>query len=145
MHNKTISWNDNWILIFICFVCRLISTSPSSSFITASFLIQMLNMDKRFFKNWVLYIPHRLRYLLWIMKAWSSVAPIFFPLIMSRASSCVFSSQIPLKVIASFCHPFLEWMNPMILGSYSKWLSQHIHFLVLHPLLQFVLWFERPL
>ena len=45
MHNKTISWNDNWILIFICFMGRLLlepSTSSSSSFIIASFLIQML-------------------------------------------------------------------------------------------------------
>ena len=57
MHNKTISWNDNWILIFICFVGRLLlSTSSYSSFTTTSFLIQMLNMDKRLFKNWVLHI-----------------------------------------------------------------------------------------
>ena len=45
MHNKMISWNHNWILIFICFVGRLIldpSTSPSSSFMTSSFLIQMI-------------------------------------------------------------------------------------------------------
>ena len=45
MHNKTISWNDNWILIFICFMGRLLldpSTSSSSSLIIALFLIQML-------------------------------------------------------------------------------------------------------
>ena len=68
MHNKTISWNDNWILIFICFVGRLLldpSASSSSSFVTSSFLIQMLKMDKRFFKNWVLHIPYHLRNLLW--------------------------------------------------------------------------------
>ena len=35
-------------------------------------------MDKTFFKNWVLNIPHRLRDLLWIVRAWSSIAPIFF-------------------------------------------------------------------
>ena len=35
-------------------------------------------MDKRFFKNWVLHIPHRLRDLLWMVRAWSSIAPIFF-------------------------------------------------------------------
>ena len=34
-------------------------------------------MDKRFFKTWVLHIPHHLRDLLWIVRAWSSVAPIF--------------------------------------------------------------------
>ena len=66
LHNKTISWNDNWILIFICFVGRLLlSSSSSSSFISASFLIQMLKMDKRLFKNWVLCIHHRLRDILW--------------------------------------------------------------------------------
>ena len=45
MNNKIISWNDNWILIFICFVGIFLldpSTSSSSSFIIASFLIQML-------------------------------------------------------------------------------------------------------
>ena len=43
MHNKIISWNDNWIFIFICFVDILLnpSTSSSSSFMVASFLIQM--------------------------------------------------------------------------------------------------------
>ena len=45
IHNKTISWNENWILIFICFVGGLLlepSTSSYSSFMIASFLIQML-------------------------------------------------------------------------------------------------------
>ena len=45
MHNKIISWNDNWILIFICSVGRLLldpSTSSYSSFMTSSFIIQML-------------------------------------------------------------------------------------------------------
>ena len=79
MHNKTISWNDNWILIFICFVGRLLHLASSpSSFITTSFLIQMLKMDKRFFKNWILHIPHHLRDLLSMVRAWSSIAPIFF-------------------------------------------------------------------
>ena len=141
MHNKTISWNDSWILIFICFVGRLLlSASSSSSFITTSFLIQMPEMDKRFFKNWVLDIPHRLRDLLWIVSDWYSVAPIFSSLIMGRASSCVCSSQSDLlKVIISFWHTFLEWMNPMILRGHSRWLSQRLHSLLLHPLLQVVL------
>ena len=145
MHNKTISWNDNWILIFICFVGRLLSASSSSSFITTSFLIQMLNMNNRFFKNWVLHISHCLRDLLWITRARSSVAPIFSSLIMSWDSSCVHSFQILLKVITSFWYTFLKWMNPMILGGHSRWLSQFLHSLLLHPLLQVVLWFERPL
>ena len=102
----------------------LLSVSSSSSFITTTFLIQMLKMDKRFFKNWVLHIPHRLRDLLCMVRAWSSVAPIFSYLIISRASS---SSQILLKVITSFWHTFLEWMNPMILGDHSRWLSPLLH------------------
>ena len=135
MHNKTISWNDNWVLIFICFVGRLIlSTSSYSSFIKTSFLIQILKMDKRLFKNWLLHIPHRLRDLLWIVSTGSSVSPIFSSLIMSRASSCVHSSQILLKLITSFLHTFLEWMNPMILGGHSRWLSQLLHSPLLLPL-----------
>ena len=145
MHNKTISWNDNWILIFICFVGRLLlepSASSSSSFISS---YPNAKMDKRFFKNWVLHIPHCLRYLLWIMRAWSSVSLIFSFLIMSRASfSCVHSSQSLLKVITSFWHTFLEWMNPMILGGHSRWLSQLLHSPLLLLLLQVVIWFERP-
>ena len=141
MHNKTISWNDNWILIFIFFVGRPLSVSSSSSFITTSFLIQILKTDKRLFKNWVLHIPPRLRYLLWIVKSWSSVSPIFFSLIMSWDSSCLRSSQSLLKVITSFWNTFLEWMNPMILRGHSRWLSQFMHSL----LLQVVLWFEKPL
>ena len=38
VHNQTISWNDNWIFIFICLVGRLLEPSAS----TASFLIQIL-------------------------------------------------------------------------------------------------------
>ena len=51
MHNKTISWNGNWILIFISLVGRLLldpSTSSSSSFTIASFLIQMLRWIRGF-------------------------------------------------------------------------------------------------
>ena len=51
MHNTStkykqiISWNDNWILIFICFMDRILlepSSSSSYSFMTSSFLIQIL-------------------------------------------------------------------------------------------------------
>ena len=42
MHNKTISLNDNWILIFICFMGRLLLAYSSSSFMTTPFLIQVL-------------------------------------------------------------------------------------------------------
>ena len=78
MHNKNISWNDNWILIFVCSMGRLLLepfVSSSSSFMTSSFIIKMIKMDKRLFKNWVLHIPHHLRDLLWIVRAWSWVVP----------------------------------------------------------------------
>ena len=146
MHNKTISWNDNWILIFICFMGRL--PLESSASLSSSFIISYpnANMDKRFFKNWVLQIPHHLRdFFFWIVRARSLVAPILFSLIMNRASSCVCSSKSLLKVITSFWHTFPEWMNPMIMGGgHSRWLSRFMHSL-LHPLLEVVLWFERPL
>ena len=143
MHNKTISWNENWILIFICFMGRLLlSASSSYSSIIASFIIQMLKMDNRIFKNWVLHIPHRLRDLLWMVRDLSSIDPIFSSPLMSRASS---SSQNLLKVITSLWHTFLERMNSMIPGGHSKWLSQLLHSPLLLLLLQVVLWFERPL
>ena len=142
MHKKTIAWNDNWILIFICFMGRLLLEPSTSSY--SAFMISYPNakMDNIFFKCWVLRIPHRLRDLLWMVRAWSSVAPIFSSLIMSRASS---SSQSLLKVITSFWHKLLTWMNPMILGGHSRWLSQLLHSPLLLLLLQDVLWSERPL
>ena len=54
MHNKIISWNDNWILIFIRFVGRLLLeplASLSSSFIATSFLIQMLRWIRGSFQE----------------------------------------------------------------------------------------------
>ena len=80
-------------------------------------------MDKRFFKNWVLHIPRCLRDLLWMVRAWSSIASS--SLLMSQASS---SSQSQLKVITSFWHTFFTWMNPTILGDHSRWLSPLLHF-----------------
>ena len=130
---KPISWNDNWILIFIFFVGRLLDPSASSysSFMTSSFLIQTLNMDNRFFNNWVLHIPHRSRDLLSMVRAWSSIAPIFSSLLMSRAS---FSSQSLLKEITSFWHKFLERMKPLILGGHSRCLSPLLHSPLVLPL-----------
>ena len=143
MHNKTISWNDNWILIFICFVGRLLLEPSASSSSSFNSIVSCPNdkMEKRFFKSWVLHIPHRLRYLLWKVRAWFLVASIFSSL-MSQASS---SSQSLMKVITSFYHTFHAWMNPMILGGYSRWLSPLLHSPLLLLPLQVVLWLERPL
>ena len=135
MHNKTISWNDNWILIFICFVGRLLlepSTSSSSSFMIS---YPNDNMDKRFFKNWVLHIPHCLRDLLWMVRAWSSISPIFF-----------FSSYDSSwkKLLPSTLHSLHEWIP----WSWEAIQSGYHHFCILHFFFyyfQVVLWFERPL
>ena len=139
IHNKTISWNDNWILIFICFVGRLLLEPLGSS--SSSFIIYYTNakMDNSFFKSWFL---HCLRYLLWMVRDWSSVAPIFSSLLMSRD---YYSSQSLLKVITSLWHTFIKWMNPMILGDHSRWLSPLLHSPLLLLLLQVILLFERPL
>ena len=99
-------------------------------------------VDKKFFKIWALHIPHCLRDLLWMVRASSSVASIFSSLLMGRGSS---SSQSLLKAITSFWHTFLAWMNPMILGGYSRWPSPLLHSSLLLLPLQGVLWFERPL
>ena len=100
------------------------SASSSSSFIIALFLIQML--------RWIRGSSRVELFILLIAWGiffgwWELDLPVFFSLIMSRASSYVCSSQL-LKVITSFWHTFLEWMNPMILGGHSRWLSQLMHF-----------------
>ena len=109
MHNQTISWNDNWTFIFVCLVGRLLdpyvleSFASSSSSFTIAFLIQMLRWIRG--SSWVesfwirVHIPHHVRNLLWIVRAWYSIAPIFASLVMIRDSSCVHSSQSLLKVI----------------------------------------------
>ena len=131
----------NTYLLFVSWVDSFLSLSLHHDIIIS---YPNAKMDKRFFKNWVLHIPHRLRDLLWIMRAIYLVALIFFSLIMSRASFCVCSSLSMLKVITSFWNTFLEWMNTMILGGHSRWLAQLLHSPLLLPL-QVVLWFERPL
>ena len=86
-------------------------------------------MNKRFFKNWVLHNPHRLRDILWMVRAWYSICShLSSSLLMRWASS---SSQSQLKVITSFWHTFLAWMNPMIMGGHSRWLSPLLHSLLL--------------
>ena len=110
MHNKIKSWNNNWILIFISFVGSFLLDPLASSY--SSFVISYPNnkMDKMFFKSWVLHIPHRLRDILWIMKSLSLVAPIFFSLTMSWASSCVCSSW-SLSESNYFLLAHIPWMN----------------------------------
>ena len=68
--------NTPWVFSFIIFFIHdSIVSYPKS------------RMDKKFFKSWDLHIPHRLRDLIWKVRAWSSVASIFSSLLMGRASS----------------------------------------------------------
>ena len=127
-----LGYTPSWVFSFIIFFIHdSIISYPNAE------------VDKKFFKIWGIHIPHWLRDLLWMVRAWSSIASIFSSLLMSRASSS--SSQSLLKVITSFWNTFLEWMNSMILGGHSRWLSPLPHSSLLLSLLQFVLWFERPL
>ena len=125
MHKKTISWNDNEILIFICFVGRLLldpSASSSYSFMTSSFLIQMLiwiRCSSRV-ESFIFLITWGIFFESWEIELQLISSSLLFFII--RASSCVHSSQSLLKVITSFRHTFLEWMSPMILGGHSRWL-----------------------
>ena len=139
MYNKTISWNDNWILIFYLFRGQ----TPSWPFrfiiffMTSSFLIQMI--------RWIIG-SSRIEFFTFLI-AWGiffewweldiQLLPSSSSLLMSRASSS--SSQSLLKVITSFWHTFLEWMNSMILGDHSRWLSPLLHSPILLLSLQDVL------
>ena len=50
-----------------------------------------------------------------------------------------------LKVITSFWHKFLAWMNPIIMGGHSRWLSPLFHSPLLLLLLQVVLFIWETL
>ena len=130
MHNKTISWNDNWILIFICFMGRILLDPSSSSyylFITSWFIIQMIKLIRIYsrIESFIFLIAWGIFFESWELDP--QLLPCSLSLIMSQASFCVHSSQSLLKVITSFRHTFLERMNPMILGSLWRWLSQLLH------------------
>ena len=96
----------------------------SSEWLWDSSLSLRGNLNLENTKSSVLHIPHCLRDLLWMVRAWSLVSPIFSSLLMSRASS---SSQSLLKLITSVWHTFIKWMNPMIMGDHSRWLSPLLH------------------
>ena len=144
VHNKTISWNDNWILIFICFEGRLLSNSSYSSFITSSFLIQMLKWIRGFsrIEPFIFLIAWGIFFESWEL----DIQFLPFPLLLLWVEILLlYAFQSLLKVITSFWNTFLEWMNPMILGGHSRWLSPLLHSPLLLLLLQVVLWSERPL
>ena len=92
-------------------------------------------VDKKFFKSWDLQIPHCLRDLLWMMRAWSSVSSISPSLLMNQASSSCWN------VITSFWNTFLEWMNSTILGGHSRWPLPLLHSSLFILILQVVFYF----
>ena len=68
-------------------------------------------MDKRFFKSWVLRIPHRLRDLLWMLWGWSSVAPIFSSLIWVKLLLvCTLPRVCWRLLLPSGTHSLSEWI-----------------------------------
>ena len=119
MYNKKISWNENWILIFICFMSILLLdslASSSSSFMIASFLIQML----RWISN-----SSRVEIFIFLID-WG----IFFGRweldLQRRASSF---SQSLLKVsLPSGTHSLNEWIP----WSWEAIQGGHHHFCILH-------------
>ena len=113
MYNKTISWNDNWILIFNCLVGTLLlepSAWSFSSFTTASFLIQMLRWKRgsSWVESFIFLITWGILFELWEIDL--QLLPYSTYLIMSWASFCVHSSQILFKVI-NFLLEHIPWMN----------------------------------
>ena len=74
-YSKTISWNYNWILIFIRYVGRFLLkpfASSSSSLMTSSFLIQMLRWIRG--SSW---IESFIFLIAWGIFVRSATAPIF--------------------------------------------------------------------
>ena len=71
-------WQLNTYLLSVSWVESFLSLSLHHLFIH-EIIISYPNakMDKRFFKNGFLHIHHHLRDILWITRAWFSVAPIF--------------------------------------------------------------------
>ena len=131
-HEMTIEY-----LSFICFVGRLLldpSTSSSSSFMKSSFLIQMIRWIRGSSR-----IEFFIFLIAWgIFFEWWELDIQLIPFSSSRASS---SSQSLLKVITSFWHTFLAWMNPMIVGGHSRWLSPLLHSPLLLLPLQVVMYY----
>ena len=109
MYNKTISWNDNWILIF--YVGRLHldhSALSSSSFMESSFLIQMTRIE--FF---IFLIAWGIFFEWWELDL--QLLPSSSSLLMSWAE------------INYFLLAYILCMNPMILGGHSRWPSSLLH------------------
>ena len=110
-------------LCFIYFMGRLHldpSALSSSPFMKSSFVIQMIIWIRG---SWVLHIPHRMRDLLWMVRAWYSIAPIFF--FSSYESS--WKKLLPSGI--HYFHEWIPWSWEAIQGGYH-----HFCILLLLPL-----------
>ena len=124
-HEMTIEY-----LSFIFFMGRLHldhSALTSSSFMKSSFLIQMIRWKKK------------------VLQELSSSYSSSHEGSSLNGGSLIFNCShllllflwVELKVITSFWHTFFAWMNPMILGCHSRWLSPLLHSSLLLLPLQF--------
>ena len=102
-----VSWVDSILIILLYHILH----SWNHHFLSND------KMNKRFFKNWVFHIPHRLRDLLLNGES----------LIFNCSHLLLLFLLVELKVITYFWHTFFTWMNPMILGGHSRWLSPLLH------------------
>ena len=111
-------------LSFICFMGRIHldhSALSSSSFMKSSFLIQMI--------RWIRGSP-RIEFFSYSSSLEGSSL---------NGESLIFNCShllplfllVELKVITYFWHTFFSWMNPMIMGGHSRWLSPLLHSLLL--------------
>ena len=98
-------------LSFICFMGRIHlnhSSLSSSPFMKSSFLIQMIRWIRGSsrYEFFIFLIAWGIFFEWWELDL--QLLPYSYSLLMSRASS---SSKSQLKVITSFWHTFLAWMN----------------------------------
>ena len=115
-------------LSFICFMGRLHldhSALSSSPFMKSSFLIQMI--------RWIRG-SSRIQFFIFLIAWW-----IFFEWWELDLHLLLLFLWVELKVITSFWHTLFAWMNPMIMGGHSRWLSPLLHSLLLLLPLQYVM------
>ena len=106
-------------LSFICFMGRLHldhSALSSYSFMKSSFLIQMI--------RWIEVLQE-------LSSSYSSSLEGSYlngeSLIFNCSHLLLLFLWVELKAITSFWNTLFAWMNPMILGGHSRWLSPLLH------------------
>ena len=144
MHNQIISWNENWILIFISFMV--------DSFLSLLLHHLLHSWHHHFLSKWIRGSSELIPSYSSSLEGSSlnrerlifSCSHILFSYYGSSFILCVLFPESAKSNHFLLAH--IPWMNESHdLGRPSRWLSQFLHYLLLHPLLQFLLWFERPL